>query len=123
MEAAPTFATRMAQEESPPAPPPEIFAFPVSSGQQRLWFLEQFQPGSPLYNVPIAVRLDGPLDANALEQAINGLVQRHEILRTSFGLQDGQPVQIVVPSLEVKLSVTDLQSLSAAARHAEALHL
>src|SRR5437660_4919189 len=94
--------------------PPEVFAFPVSSGQQRLWFLEQFQPGSPLYNVPIAIRLEGPLDTAALEQAINRIVQRHEILRTSFALQQDQPIQIVAPSLTIKLAATDLRSQSPA---------
>ena len=77
----------------------DVFAFPVSSGQQRLWFLEQFQPGSPLYNSPVAVRLEGPLEAAVLEQAVNQIIRRHEILRTSFDLQNGQPVQVVAPSL------------------------
>ena len=57
----------------------DVFAFPVSSGQQRLWFLEQFQPGSPLYNSPVAVRLEGPLEAAVLEQAVlDVLVERHD---------------------------------------------
>src|SRR5438105_15028360 len=83
--------------------PPDVFAFPVSSGQQRLWFLEQFQPGSPLYNSPVAVRLEGPLEAAVLEQAVNQIIRRHEILRTSFDLQNGQPVQVVAPSLPLPL--------------------
>src|SRR2546421_11256454 len=89
----------------------DVFAFPVSSAQQRLWFLEQFQPGSPLYNSPIAVRIDGPLDAMVLEQAINRIIRRHESLRTSFDLQNGQPVQLVAPSLTLQLPVSDLSSL------------
>jgi len=88
--------------------PPEVFAFPVSSGQQRLWFLDQLQPGSPLYNIPIAVRLEGPLDATILEQALNHILCRHEILRTRFDLQNGEPVQIVAPALLLEVPVIDL---------------
>src|SRR5439155_8297790 len=66
--------------------PPEVFAFPVSSAQKRFWFLGQFHPDSPLYNIPIAVRLEGPIDAVVLEQALNHIVRRHEVLRTRFDL-------------------------------------
>jgi len=75
----------------------DVFAFPVSSGQQRLWFLEQFQPGSPLYNSPVAVRLEGPLEAAVLEQAVNQIIRRHEILRTSFDLQNVKPKRASSP--------------------------
>ena len=101
----------------------DVFAFPVSSGQQRLWFLEQFQPGSPLYNSPVAVRLEGPLEAAVLEQAVNQIIRRHEILRTSFDLQNGQLVQVVAPSLPLPLPIADLSSLPAANREAEARRL
>ena len=103
----------------------DVFAFPVSSGQQRLWFLEQFQPGSPLYNSPVAVRLEGPLEAAVLEQAVNQIIRRHEILRTSFDLQNGQPVQVVAPSLPLPLPlpIAVLSSLPAANREAEARQL
>src|SRR5687768_17340166 len=79
--------------------PPRVFAVhgggeesavrtdPASSGQQRLWFLEQMQPGTPLYNIPLAVRVTGPLDAAALNRAVNGLAARHEALRTTFATQ------------------------------------
>src|SRR5947208_2632751 len=103
--------------------PPEIFAFPVSSGQQRLWFLEQFQPGSPLYNIPIAARLEGPLDAAVLEQAVNQIIRRHEILRTRFDLHNGEPVQIVAPALTLKLPVVDLRSQPQNGRETEARRL
>ena len=103
--------------------PPEIFAFPVSSGQQRLWFLEQFQPGSPLYNIPIAARLEGPLDAAVLEQAVNQIIRRHEILRTRFDLHNGEPVQIVAPALTLKLPVVDLQAQPQDGRETEARRL
>src|SRR6266480_1408390 len=101
----------------------DVFAFPVSSGQQRLWFLEQFQPGSPLYNSPVAVRLEGPLEAAVLELAVNQIIRRHEILRTSFDLQNGQPVQVVAPSLPLPLPIADLSSLPAPNREAEARRL
>ena len=103
--------------------PPEVFAFPVSSGQQRLWFLEQLQPGSPLYNIPIAVRLEGALDAAVLEQAFNQILCRHEILRTRFNLQNGEPVQIVAPSLTLNLPVVDLQLRLENGRETEARRL
>src|SRR5213082_2106433 len=102
---------------------PEIFAFPVSSGQQRLWFLEQFQPGSPLYNIPIAVRLEGPLDAAVLEGAVNQIICRHEILRTRFDSHKGEPVQIIAPALTLKLPVVDLRSQPQNGRETEARRL
>ena len=108
----------MAGDKAAGGPPADIFAFPVSSAQQRLWFLEQFQPGSPLYNSPIAVRMDGPLDATVLEQAINRIIRRHETLRTSFDLQNGRPVQLVAPSLTLQLPVSDLSSLPPASGEA-----
>ena len=54
-------------------------AFPVSPGQQRLWFLEHFQPGTPLFNVSVAVRIEGELDSAAFSKAIREIVRRHEI--------------------------------------------
>jgi amino acid adenylation domain-containing protein len=98
----------------------EVFAFPVSSGQQRLWFLEQFHPGTPLYNSPVAVRIDGPLDIPVLERTLNYIVQRHEILRTRFDLQGGQPVQVVAASMPLHLAVADLSSLPGPDREREA---
>src|SRR5438094_630468 len=104
-------------------PSSDTFAFPVSSGQQRLWFLERFQPGSSLYNIPIAVRMEGPLDATLLSQAINQIIRRHEILRTRFELHNGQPVQIVAPSMTLNVPVADLGSLPRANRQTEAMRL
>jgi natural product biosynthesis luciferase-like monooxygenase protein len=100
--------------------PPETYFFPASSAQHRLWFLEQLQPGRALYNVPIAVRMTGPLDAAALEHSLAHLIARHEALRTSFALQQDQPVQIVAPALPFKLAVTDLRLRPAEAREAQA---
>jgi len=100
--------------------PSEVFAFPVSPGQQRLWFLEQFHPGTPLYNSPVAVRINGPLDIPVLERALNHIVQRHEILRTRFDLREGQPVQIVATSMQLQLVIADLGLLPEPDREREA---
>ena len=102
-------------------PAPEIFAFPVSSGQQRLWVLERLFPGLPLFNFPVAVRMQGPLQAALLEQAVNQIVGRHEILRTSFHLQNLRLVAAVAPSLTLKLAMADLGSAPHANREVEAL--
>jgi natural product biosynthesis luciferase-like monooxygenase protein len=109
----------------PPAVPatPEFFRFPATSAQQRIWFLEQFHPGSPLHNIPIAVRLEGELDVPALAWALNAVVRRHEILRTSFARWHDAPVQIVAPALTVPLPVQDLSALTAVEREAQAFRL
>src|SRR5215208_4702180 len=86
----------------------EFNTFPLSFAQQRLWFLDQLQPNSPLYNLPAAVRLDGSLDSAALIHSLYALVQRHEALRTTFLKVAGQPVQVIVPDVHVPLPVCDL---------------
>jgi amino acid adenylation domain-containing protein len=84
------------------APPPASFA------QQRLWFIDQLEPGSPAYNIPAAVRLVGALDAAVLKRAVDEIVQRHEDLRTSFGAQGGRPFQAIAPDLALPLPLEDL---------------
>jgi amino acid adenylation domain-containing protein len=116
-------ASRPVREETPVATASEIFAFPVSCAQQRFWFLDQFQPASPLCHLAIAIRAQGPLEPLVLEQAVNQIVRRHEILRTSFHLQKGQLLQLVASSLVLRLSNVDLISLSPANREAEARRL
>src|SRR5919108_6532661 len=81
---------------------------PLSFAQQRLWFLDKLVPGNCAYTIPIALRLTGPLDMAALEQALNAIVARHEILRTTFPDVDGQPAQIVMPHLDMPLPRIDL---------------
>jgi hypothetical protein len=82
---------------------------PLSFAQQRLWFLDKLEPGSPVYNLPIAVRLQGGLNIAALTGSINEIVRRHEALRTVFAAADGEPFQEIVPTLTVRLPVVDLQ--------------
>jgi amino acid adenylation domain-containing protein len=72
--------------------------FPVSFAQQRLWFLDQLAPGEPTYNMPYAMWLDGPLDAQALQRAMDAMAARHAVLRTSIVAFDGVPEQVVAPA-------------------------
>src|SRR5687767_2046244 len=74
---------------------------PLSFAQQRLWIVDQMQPGNVAYNIFNAVRLRGALDVSALERGFQQVVQRHESLRTTFRAVDGQPFQIIAPSLQV----------------------
>ncbi|MBD1938355.1 non-ribosomal peptide synthetase [Microcoleus sp. FACHB-68] len=82
--------------------------FPVSFSQQRLWFLDQLDPGNPTYNIPAAIRLTGKLNLAALEQSFNEVIKRHEVLRVTFATVDEQPVQIIHPTGDFKLPVLDL---------------
>jgi len=76
---------------------------PVSSAQRRLCFLDQLEPGNPVYHFPAAVRMRGTINFNALEQSINEIVARHETLRTTFGFHDGEMVQIIHPQLRINI--------------------
>ncbi len=111
-----TEVTLLPATEQPAAHPPAI---PASSGQRRLWFLEQMEPGSPLYNIPYLIRLSGPLDESSLRRALNTIVTRHESLRTNFAAVGSEPVQVVRDSAELVLSVTDLSHLRMDRREAE----
>jgi alpha-ketoglutarate-dependent taurine dioxygenase/acyl carrier protein len=94
------------------APPiqaiPDRTNLPLSFAQQRLWFLHQLEPGSHAYTLPSAVRLTGRLDVDALEQSLDEIMRRHEILRTTFGLKDGQAVQVIAPAQKLPLPRLDL---------------
>src|SRR4029077_18189711 len=81
---------------------------PLSFAQQRLWFLDEFAPGNPFYNLATAVRLSGPLSLEALEGAFDEVVRRHEVLRTRLVSVDGQPRQVVGPPEPMKLEPTDV---------------
>ncbi|MFB2896610.1 amino acid adenylation domain-containing protein [Aerosakkonemataceae cyanobacterium BLCC-F50] len=89
---------------------------PLSYAQSRLWFLDQFQPNSALYNIPIALRLVGTLEITALEQSLVEIIHRHEVLRTNFITVNGQPVPIIKTEVNSKISVVDLQHLSTTER-------
>jgi amino acid adenylation domain-containing protein len=84
---------------------------PLSFAQQRLWFLYQLEPDSPAYNVPVSVRLQGALDTTALEQSLNETLRRHEVLRTTFPMVAGEPVQVISPPAPLDLRATDLSWL------------
>jgi amino acid adenylation domain-containing protein len=99
-------------------PPP-----PLSFAQQRLWFLDQLEPGSAAYNIPVAVRLEGRLDAAALERSLREIVRRHESLRTTFADSGGRPAQIVSPEAGLNFRVGSLEDLPAGEREDEARRL
>src|SRR6185295_18060161 len=92
---------------------------PLSFAQQRLWFLHQLEPESPVYNMFGTVRFGGHLDRDALERSLGEVVRRHEVLRTTFPLVDGRPVQRVGPDEGLHLEVIDLRQLPEAEREAE----
>ncbi len=92
---------------------------PASSGQRRLWFLEQMEPGSPLYNIPYLVQLSGPLNEQALDRALGAVVERHEALRTNFIAVGSEPTQVIKTSWSLDLPLTDLSAIPAAQQPAE----
>ncbi len=110
----------------------EVFVFPTSFAQQRLWFLDQLAPGNPFYNVSTALRLTGSLNFTALKQTFNEIVRRHETLRTTFAIVEQQPVQAIpaesgamlleeppranAPSLSIPLPLIDLRNFESEER-------
>ena len=84
---------------------------PLSFPQEQMWVIDLMTPGNPAYNLPYGFRLRGALDATALEASFNEVVRRHEILRTTFGLEAGEPVQRIHPGLKIGISVTWLDHL------------
>lgn len=96
---------------------------PLSFAQQRLWVLTQLDPDGASYNLPIALRLSGALDAPALERSVNELIRRHEALRTTVSLSDGQPVQVVAPASAMSMPVVTLDHLETSEREAAVLRL
>lgn len=97
---------------------------PLSFAQERLWFLAQLQPNNATYNELFALRLVGSLNIEALEQSLNEIVRRHEVLRSSFYTDNnGQPFQAIASTLNVKLSILDLSHLSIAEQEVKVQHL
>ena len=81
----------------------EVFVFPLSFAQQRLWFLHQLDPQSSAYNMPAALRLSGHLDILARERTLNEIIRRHEVLRTTFDALEGEPVQVIAATQRLEL--------------------
>ncbi|HSG39201.1 MAG TPA: amino acid adenylation domain-containing protein, partial [Thermoanaerobaculia bacterium] len=102
------------------APAPRAGALPLSFAQQRLWFLDQLDPGSPLYNIPLALWVEGDLDTTVLARGLEEVVSRHEALRTVFTAVEGTPAQVVLPPGPFPLPVVDLAGLPEAGREAAA---
>ncbi len=94
-------------------------ALPLSFSQQRLWFLDQFSPGTPAFNVPAAIGMKGELNIDALHRALNDVVRRHETLRTRFPSVDGAVRLEILPELEIDLPVLELSHLSPEERAVE----
>ncbi|GHO80005.1 hypothetical protein KSD_77760 [Ktedonobacter sp. SOSP1-85] len=85
---------------------------PLSFAQQRLWFLDQLEPGSATYNMPAALRLVGPLSFESLEESFHGIVQRHESLRTTFVTQQNQPLQHIAAMAELQIQLIELSGVT-----------
>ena len=96
-----------------------VYVFPVTFAQQRLLFLNQLDPHSTSYSVPWSIRITGPLNVVALERGLNEIVQRHEILRTTYDVVEGHPVQTVSPAVYAPLVQVDLRSLPDPEREAQ----
>jgi len=120
------------RRDAAPPPGPVIPAIPVLSAggetpaslaQARIWFLDRLQPGTAVYNMPLAVELAGALDVPALAGALEAIVRRHAVLRAAFPEREGQPVQALLPAVPRALSLADLSALPASLRAAEAQRL
>ena len=96
---------------------------PLSFAQQRLWFLEQLYPGTPLHNISRALRLTGALDTEVLRRTLDAIAARHEALRTTIVTMNGTPMQVVAAASRVPLVLTDLRGWAEPEREAEARRL
>jgi len=114
-----TSALPARQEPANGFPREQLLSFPVSFAQQRLWFLHYLEPEVASYNLPLALRLTGQLDAGALEETLNEIVRRHDALRTSFPVSKGQPVQVISPFCQIAFPENDLRNLPVEAREPE----
>lgn len=89
----------------------EVFIFPVSYAQKRLWLMSRFEPLSAAYNIPAAFRLTGTLKPDVLARSLNEIVLRHEVLRTTFAMIEDRLVQVVYPSQSLQIPTVDLSQL------------
>ena len=87
---------------------------PLSFAEQGLWLLDQLSPGMTAYNMQSSLRLRGPLDVRALEQSLNTIIQRHDVLRSSFRVVREKPVRVVAPTLNIELPVINLDGIAEA---------
>ena len=101
----------------------DVYVLPTSYAQQRLWFLDQFEPNSPFYNIPLAVRFKGQLDLAVLEKCINEIIERHETLRTTFQTIDEDPCQIIHPFVNRKIAIVNISRLPKEDREKEVFRL
>jgi amino acid adenylation domain-containing protein len=92
---------------------------PLSSAQERLWFLNQMDPGSAAYNICRAYSIEGDCDVKNLRESFEMIVRRHETLRTNFAARDGRPIAVINPSISLPFEVIDLKSLAEAHRQTE----
>ncbi|MGB7440886.1 MAG: amino acid adenylation domain-containing protein [Coleofasciculaceae cyanobacterium] len=109
-----------ASSSLPLQPVPRDNHLPLSSAQQRLWFLDQLEPFSSAYNIPYAYRFQGQLNVTALKQSLREIVQRHETLRTTFATINGQPIQVIATDGNLTLPIVDLLDIPETEREAEA---
>ncbi len=96
---------------------------PLSFAQQRLWFLDKLEPNSASYNIPMAMKINGKLNIEALKQSIRTVIKRHETLRTTFGEERGKPVQHIATDIDFHLDEIDLSPLPEEDRRSEAVKL
>ncbi|KKJ01833.1 condensation domain-containing protein, partial [Burkholderia gladioli] len=112
-----------AARDEPIEPVDRDAPLPLSFAQQRLWFLDQLQPGNPAYHVPVAARLEGELDAAVLRATFEAIVARHEPLRTRFEMHEGTPVQRVAERIALPFELVALDHLPAQQAEARAREL
>jgi amino acid adenylation domain-containing protein/thioester reductase-like protein len=96
---------------------------PLSFAQQRLWFLDQLEPGNPFYTIPVAMSLSGTLDTAALERSVAEILRRHEVFRTSFPSVEGKPVQVIAPATSQPVPLVDLRHLPITEREGQVQRL
>ncbi|HEY7413556.1 MAG TPA: amino acid adenylation domain-containing protein, partial [Ktedonobacteraceae bacterium] len=101
----------------------DVYVFPVSFAQRQLWFLDQWAEGSPVYIIPCVRLLEGPLSVKALASSLREIMRRHESLRTTFTMHEGQPVQVVAAKRPFSLPIIDLVALDSDLQEVQALHL
>jgi amino acid adenylation domain-containing protein len=117
-------ASSVGQRRQPPMQPGRRDGdLPLSFAQQRLWFIDQLEPNSSLYNIAKAFHIRGALQLAALEQSLNEIIRRHEVLRTTFRSVDGQPLQRIASWLTIPFTILDLTDCPEKERQEKALRL